>query len=64
MVAAKLEGMKHGGKRATEQDANLHLATTRTEAASMLSVSPRSVAAAKFVQGTAEEPIRRAPATE
>lgn len=58
MVAAKLEGYRHGGARGDEQDANLHLepVVTRAEAAEMAKVSPRSVASAKVVieQGAPE----------
>jgi hypothetical protein len=46
MIAAKIETLKHGGNR---QDANLHLAVSRDEAARMLNVSPRSVASAAQV---------------
>jgi N6-adenosine-specific RNA methylase IME4 len=55
MVAAKLEGYRHGGARADDadqQDANLHLETpavTRAEAAEIAKVSPRSVASARAV---------------
>lgn len=55
MVAAKLEGYRHGGARsdgAADQDANLpveSIALTRSEAAEIAKVSPRSVASAKVV---------------
>lgn len=64
MVAARLANMTHGGIREGQntkasQTANLHLEPiTRSEAADMLAVSPRSVAAAKKVQEQAEEPLR------
>ncbi|HEX6968281.1 MAG TPA: MT-A70 family methyltransferase [Micromonosporaceae bacterium] len=45
MVAARIERLRHGGKR---QDANLHL--DRDDAARLLNVSPRSIASAKKVQ--------------
>jgi hypothetical protein len=40
-VAAKLETLKHGGNRKSDQDANLHL--DRDDAAKLLNVSPRTV---------------------
>jgi phage N-6-adenine-methyltransferase len=48
IAGAKLENVKHGGDR---QDANLHLESTitRTAAAEMLGVSPRSIASAAKV---------------
>lgn len=46
MVADNLTTLKHGGNR---QDANLHLETTRREAADALNVSERSVADAHKV---------------
>ena len=50
MVAAKIESMKHGGSR-KDQDANLHLdSVTRSQAATLLHVSPRTVANAKKVE--------------
>lgn len=50
MVAAKLATMQHGGDRKSDQDANLHLdRVSRTEAADLLQVSPRSVANARVV---------------
>ncbi|CAN7334469.1 MT-A70 family methyltransferase [Bosea sp. LjRoot90] len=57
MVAVKLEGFRHGGVRAGEQDADLQLAPlTRAEAADIAKVSPRSVAFARVVidQGVPE----------
>lgn len=59
-VGARLENMTHGGTRAPEQDANLHLAldlpqetyvpeVRRTDAAEMLNVSSRSIASARKV---------------
>lgn len=66
MAAAKLANMSHGGNRVQpEQDANLHLdiplserakaqrPVTQSDAARLLNVSPRSVAAAKQVQVSA-----------
>ena len=47
MAAAALETLEHGGNR---QDANLHLAPTRSEIAADLKVSPRSVATAKTIK--------------
>lgn len=44
-VAAELANMAHGGDR-KNQDANLQLEVTREEAATLLNVSPRSVATA------------------
>jgi ParB-like chromosome segregation protein Spo0J len=61
MIAADLENMRHGGKRQTEQDANLHLdpqgkkqaaETTRAQVAEKLGVSTRSVAEAVAVKKT------------
>jgi len=54
MVAAKLEQFEHGGDRKSDQDANLHL--DREGAASLLSVSERTVASAAKVldQGAPE----------
>jgi hypothetical protein len=49
IVAAKIATMRHGGDRRPQQDANLHLAVSRASAASMLNVSPRSVATAAQV---------------
>lgn len=49
MVAARVAGYSHGGDRASEQAANLPLAT-QAEAAALLNVSPRTVRAAKKVQ--------------
>jgi hypothetical protein len=40
-VAAKLETLKHGGNRKSDQDANLHL--DRDDAAKLLNVCPRTV---------------------
>jgi N6-adenosine-specific RNA methylase IME4 len=51
MIAADLETMSHGGARRSIQDANLHL--DRADAASLLKVSPRSVASAKVVRSSA-----------
>jgi N6-adenosine-specific RNA methylase IME4 len=48
MVAAKLETMKHGDNQHTQGDANLHV--LRVDAAHMLNVSPRTVAAAATVR--------------
>lgn len=58
-VGARIENMTHGGSRAREQDANLHLeiglglanvpAVPRAEAARLLNVSTRSVASAHKV---------------
>ncbi len=42
MVAAKLANITHGGNR-KHQDANLHLEVSRSDAADMLNVSPRTV---------------------
>lgn len=56
MVAAKLESYRHGGSRrgdgATDQEANLpveSIALTRSEAAEIAKVSPRSVTSARAV---------------
>jgi hypothetical protein len=46
MVAARIEMLKHGGDRRS-QDANLHLG--RADAAKMMNISPRSVASAAQV---------------
>lgn len=48
MIAAKVATMLHGGDRRSEQAASLHL-VSRASAASMLNVSPRSVASAAQV---------------
>ena len=55
MVAAKLENLEHGQRADLARDANLHV-LKRAEAASLLNVSPRSVATAKKVEelGTPE----------
>jgi len=54
MVAKRLETVKHGGDRKTDQDANLHV--DRARAAEMLNVSPRTVAtAAKVIDKGAPE---------
>jgi len=45
MVAAKLENLEHGQRADLARDANLHV-LKRAEAASLLNVSPRSVAIA------------------
>lgn len=58
MVASKLEALKHGGDRG--QDANLHVALSRTDAAGMLNVSPRSVASATKVRDEAPPALARA----
>lgn len=66
-IAARVANIRHGGRR-SEQDANLHLdiplseraSVTRTDAARMLNVSPRSVADAKKVHEFAPEEITRA----
>jgi ParB-like chromosome segregation protein Spo0J len=47
MVAKKIETVKHGGDRKSDQDANLHV--DRATAAKMLNVSERSVANASTV---------------
>lgn len=54
-VAAKLETIKHGGDRKSDQDANLHLDIKRSEAAELLNVSTRSVASARSVIDAVEE---------
>jgi hypothetical protein len=53
-AAAKIENMKHGGNRKSDQDANLHL--DRATVAKMLNVSERSVASAAkvFADGAPE----------
>lgn len=57
MVAKRLETMKHGGDRKSDQDANLHL--DRAKAAALLNVSPRSVAtAAKVLDHGAPELVK------
>lgn len=48
MVATKLESLKHGGSR---QDEKLLHEVTRSQAAALLNVSPRTVAAAAKVKG-------------
>lgn len=45
MVASKLANITHGGNR-KDQDANLHFEVSRSDAADMLNVSTRTVAAA------------------
>jgi hypothetical protein len=47
MIAAALENLGHGGNR---QDANLHLEISRAAAATLLNVSPRTVASAAAVR--------------
>lgn len=57
VIAAKLETMKHGGNR---QDANLHLENiTRSEAAALLNVSPRTVATVKAIEKSAPDLIEK-----
>ncbi len=60
MVAAKLETLKHGGDRG--QDANLHVALSRSDAAEMLNVSVRTVASAAKVRD--EAPLELVQAVE
>jgi hypothetical protein len=65
MVAARLANMPRGGVRqgqntTASQTANLQSEITQTEAAALLSVSPRSVATAAKVDRDAIEPISRA----
>ncbi len=62
MVAAKLEGLSHGQRADLAKDANLHL-LKRAEAASLLNVSPRSVATAKKVEEQAEPELVEAVAS-
>jgi hypothetical protein len=60
-VAAKIENMKHGGDRKTDQDANLRLdSVTRASAAAMLNVSERSVASAAVVLDRGTRELQRA----
>jgi hypothetical protein len=57
MVAAKLETIPHGGDRKADYDANLH--HNQQQAATMLNVSPRTVASAKKVaDDAAPEPCK------
>lgn len=61
MVAAKLETLKQGRPN---KDANLHdCSVSRSEAASLLNVSPRSVATAKKVEEQAEPELVEAVAS-
>lgn len=54
MVGAKLANITNGGDRVSEQSANLHSgAVSRSDAAELLNVSPRSVASAAKVQAEA-----------
>jgi ParB-like chromosome segregation protein Spo0J len=46
LAGSQLETLAHGGNR---QDANLHLAPTRSEIAKDMKVSPRSIATAKTI---------------
>ena len=55
MIAAKIANMSHGGDRRSDQDANLHLETSRAEAAQLTNVSTRSVATAKEVLDHGDE---------
>lgn len=57
MVAAKLETLEHGrpGK-----DANLHVSVSRSDAADMLNVSPRTVATAAKVRNEAPSAVAQA----
>jgi hypothetical protein len=60
-VAAKIENMKHGGDRKTDQDANLHLGSvTRASVAAMLNVSERTIASAAVVLDRGTPELRRA----
>jgi hypothetical protein len=60
-VAAKIENMRHGGDRKTDQDANLHLGSiTRASAAAMLNVSERTIASAAVVLDRGTPELRRA----
>jgi len=54
IVGEKIETMLHGGDR---QDANLHLATTRSEAAELVNVSPRTIASVAKIRKEAPELI-------
>lgn len=63
MVAAKLANMSHGGDRKSDQTANLHVdSVSQSDAAEMLNVSTRTVAAAKKI--TEEAPAEVAQAVE
>jgi hypothetical protein len=58
MIAAKIETLKHGGDRKSDQDANLHLDISRDDAARIMKVSPRRVAgAAQVIEHGAPELI-------
>ena len=65
MAAAKLANIQRGGDRKSDQTANLQFdrqpaPVSQSEAASLLNVSPRTVATAKKVQDRAPEPVARA----
>ena len=55
MIAAKIANVSHDGDRRSDQDANLHLETSRAEAAQLMNVSTRSVASAKEVLDHGDE---------
>jgi ParB-like chromosome segregation protein Spo0J len=55
MIAAKIETLKHGGDRKSDQDANLHV--DRAAAAKLMNVSARSVANAAKVRDRAAPEI-------
>jgi hypothetical protein len=57
-VASKIEGMKHGGDRKSDQDANWQV--DRATAASMLNVSERSIARAAVVRDKAGPELQAA----
>ena len=59
MVAAKLANISHGGNR-KDQGANLRVEVSRSDAAELLSVSPRSVASAAKVQAESSPEIVQA----
>lgn len=60
MVAARLANMKVGGDRVSEHSANLQNAVSQSQAADLLNVSTRSVAAAARVQEEAPAEVIRA----
>lgn len=58
IIAGKLETLDHGQRADMSRDANLHV-ITRTEAAEMLNVSPRTIATVKAVEKESPELIEK-----
>ena len=59
LVASALANMSHGGNRKADQEANLPLETSYTDAAKQLSVSERSIKTAKAVTRDAPDLVEK-----